>query len=136
MHRGSCLCGGVTFTVSGDLPPIQVCHCGQCRRAQGTPFVTNIPLDESQVDWLSGVSLIQRYESSPGKYRCFCKTCGSPLFSQRTSLPGVLRLRVGALQGHVKSQVGFHIYDASKANWWTTQDDEQAPRYEENGPAA
>ena len=134
MHRGSCLCGGVTFTVSGDLPPIQVCHCGQCRRAQGTPFVTNIPVNESQVDWLSGISLIQRYESSPGKYRCFCKTCGSPLFSQRTSLPGVLRLRVGALQGHVKSKVGIHIYDASRANWWTAQDDAHAPRYDENGP--
>lgn len=136
MHRGSCLCGGVTFTVSGDLPPIQVCHCGQCRRAQGTPFVTNIPLDESQVDWLSGINLIQRYESSPGKYRCFCKTCGSPLFSQRTSLPGVLRLRVGTLQGHVKSKIGIHIYDASRANWWAAQDDVHAPRYDENGPAA
>lgn len=136
MHRGSCLCGGVTFTVSGDLPPIQVCHCGQCRRAQGTPFATNIPLNESQVEWLSGISLIQRYESSPGKYRCFCKTCGSPLFSQRTSLPGVLRLRMGTLQGQVKSQVGFHIFDASKANWWTPQDDSKAPRYDENGPAA
>ncbi|MBA4108391.1 MAG: GFA family protein [Leptothrix sp. (in: Bacteria)] len=136
MHRGSCLCGGVTFTVLGDLPPIQVCHCGQCRRAQGTPFVTNIPLDESQVDWHSGISLIQRYESSPGKYRCFCKTCGSPLFSQRTSLPGVLRLRVGTLQGHVKAKVGFHIHDASKANWWTSQDDAQAPRYDQEAPTA
>lgn len=135
MHRGSCLCGGVTFTVSGDLPPIQVCHCGQCRRAQGTPFVTNIPVDEAQVDWLSGIGLIQRYESSPGKYRCFCKTCGSPLFSQRTSLPGVLRLRVGTLQGHVKAKLGFHIYDASRANWWSAQDDLHAPRYDENGPS-
>jgi hypothetical protein len=135
MHRGSCLCGGVTFAVSGDLPPIQVCHCGQCRRAQGTPFATNIPLYESQVEWLSGISLIQRYESSPGKYRCFCKTCGSPLFSQRTSLPGVLRLRVGILQGQVNGKVGFHIHHASRANWWTPQDEARAPRYDENGPA-
>jgi hypothetical protein len=136
MHCGSCLCQGVTFTVSGELPPIQVCHCGQCRRAQGTPFVTNIPVNEAQLNWLSGQDLIQRYESSPGKWRCFCKTCGSPLFSQRTSLPGVLRLRAGTLEGQVNTRVGLHIYEASKANWWSAEDDAQAPRFAEMPPAA
>ncbi|RZI84332.1 MAG: GFA family protein [Rubrivivax sp.] len=135
MHHGSCLCQGVTFTVSGELPPIQVCHCGQCRRAQGTPFVTNVPVSEAQVHWQSGQDLIQRYESSPGKFRCFCKTCGSPLFSQRSSLPGILRLRAGTLLGHVDANFGFHIYVASEANWWSLQDHAQAPRFDEMPPA-
>lgn len=134
MHRGSCLCRGIVFSVSGELPPIQVCHCGQCRQAQGGPFATNIPVDESRVSWLSGLDLIQRYESSPGKVRCFCKTCGSPLFSQRTSLPGVLRLRAGTLEGLVHAKVGLHIYHGSKANWWTALDD--APKFEQMPPAA
>ena len=38
MFTGRCLCGGVRYTVSGDLAPIQICHCAQCRAAQGTPF--------------------------------------------------------------------------------------------------
>ena len=91
MHHGSCLCQGVTFRVSGDLPPIQVCHCSQCRRAQGGPVATNMAVDETQVSWLSGQELFQFYESSPGKVRCFCRVCGSPLFSRRETLPGVLR---------------------------------------------
>jgi hypothetical protein len=123
MHHGSCLCQGVTFTVSGELAPIQVCHCSQCRRAQGGPVATNMPVAEAQVSWLTGLELMQRYESSPGKMRCFCKICGSPLFSQRSSLPGVLRLRAGLLAEPVAAAIGLHFYHASKASWWPGPDD-------------
>lgn len=116
MQRGRCLCGGVTFNVSGELPPIQVCHCGQCRQAQGGPFATNIPVSEAQVQWLSGQELFQAYESSPGKLRVFCRVCGSPLFSRKDSLPGVLRLRAGSLLGDLLTQIGAHIYGESRAN--------------------
>ena len=131
MHHGSCLCQGVTFTVSGELPPIQVCYCSQCRRAQGGPVATNLPVAEAQVTWLTGLELMQRFESSPGKLRCFCKVCGSPLFSQRDSLPEVLRLRAGLLAEPVKATVGLHFYHDSKASWWPGADD--APKYPE-GP--
>jgi len=127
MYHGSCLCQGVTFTVSGELPPIQVCYCSQCRRAQGGPVATNIPVQEAQVTWLTGQELMQQFESSPGKQRCFCKVCGSPLFSQRNSLPGVLRLRAGLLAEPVKATVGLHFYHDSKASWWPGPED--APKY-------
>lgn len=127
-HTGRCLCGGIRFTLTGPLAPIQICHCGQCRQAQGGPFATNIPIDESAFRLDQGVDLITRYESSPGKWRCFCRRCGSPLFSQRTSLPGIMRIRVGTLEGEVATQPGFHIYHGSRANWWPGSDD--LPRYE------
>jgi hypothetical protein len=31
MTQGSCLCGGVAFTVTGPLRPVVACHCTQCR---------------------------------------------------------------------------------------------------------
>jgi len=127
MQRGRCLCGGITFNVCGELPPIQVCHCGQCRQAQGGPFATNIPVSEAQVQWLSGRELFQAYESSPGKLRVFCRVCGSPLFSRKDSLPGVLRLRAGSLLGDLSTQIGAHIYCESGVSWW--QDDAGVPHY-------
>lgn len=122
LHEGRCLCGGIRFSVQGALAPIQVCHCGQCRQAQGGPFATNIPINESDFSLQSGAELISSYESSPGKVRCFCRRCGSPLFSQRASLPGVLRLRVGTLSGQVDSAPGVHLHFGSKANWWPVDD--------------
>lgn len=123
IHQGSCLCGGIRFTLSGALPPIQVCHCGQCRRAQGGPFATNVPIRESQLHWLSGEDLVQVYDSSDDKQRCFCRRCGSPLFSRRASLPGVLRLRAGLLEGDFGSRVGLHMHCASRAPWWQVDED-------------
>jgi hypothetical protein len=34
-HRGSCICGAVTFEVDGELKPPDACHCTQCRKLSG-----------------------------------------------------------------------------------------------------
>lgn len=129
MHQGSCLCGDVRYRVDGELPPIQLCHCSQCRRAQGTPFASNIPINESSFQLLCGSERLQAFESSPGKQRVFCSRCGSPVYSRTSMLPGVLRIRAGSLEGEVSSQPGWHIYTESKANWWSLDDD--LPRHAE-----
>lgn len=119
-HHGSCLCGGIRFTIQGPLAPIQVCHCSQCRQAQGGPVATNIPVEASALAFSQGQDLLQRYESSPGKVRAFCRVCGSPVYSQRDALPGVLRIRAGLLQEPVDSPLAFQAYTHSKASWWPT----------------
>lgn len=120
--QGGCLCGAIRYAIHEELAPIQVCHCSQCRKAQGGPFATNIPVHQAAFEILSGEALIQRYESTPGKYRCFCRTCGSPLYSQRTSVPDVLRLRAGTLDGEIAARPAFHAYVGTKANWWQLAD--------------
>lgn len=129
MHQGSCLCGDVRYQIEGELSPIQLCHCSQCRRAQGTPFASNIPVPESAFRLLNGAERLQAYESSPGKQRVFCSRCGSPIYSRTSKLPGVLRIRAGGLEGEVASSPGWHIHAGSKANWWELDDD--LPQYAE-----
>lgn len=128
-HSGSCLCQGVRFRISGPLATIQVCHCSQCRRAQGGPVAANIPVDTAALTFLSGEDLLQAYESSPGKVRVFCRDCGSPVFSRRDSLPGVVRIRAGLLHEPVASKPAFHAFVASEASWWETTD--SLPKYAE-----
>jgi hypothetical protein len=133
-YAGRCLCGGIRFEITEPLAPIQVCHCSQCRQAQGGPFATNIPVNTSAFELQAGADLITAYESSPGKTRSFCRRCGSPLFSQRASLPGVLRIRAGLMEGPLDTQLGWHIYTGSKANWWHIDDD--LPQHEVMPPTA
>ena len=38
MLKGSCLCGAVTFQVTGSIGPIEVSHCVQCRKWTGNFF--------------------------------------------------------------------------------------------------
>jgi hypothetical protein len=128
-YTGSCLCGGVSFRIEGELDPIQICHCQQCRKAQGGPFATNIPVAVSALRFLSGEQLLKAYESSPGKQRVFCSTCGSPVFSRRQTLPDVVRLRAGLINEPLKVRPASRAYTGSQCNWWSIQD--SLPQYEE-----
>lgn len=127
MYTGRCLCGGVRFAVKETLQPIQLCHCAECRKAQGTPFASNIPVSADGFDLQSGAELLKHFESSPGKQRTFCGRCGSPIYSRRASMPGVLRLRAGLFEQPLPVQPSFHAYVADKANWWRIDDD--LPRF-------
>ncbi|HEY0820299.1 MAG TPA: GFA family protein [Rhizobacter sp.] len=122
-YTAQCLCGGVRFRIDGALAPIQICHCAQCRRAQGSAFAANIPVAESAVHFDSGAELMASFESTPGKQRVFCRRCGSPIYSARSSLPGVLRLRAGLINEALDVRPLFHAYVAHKANWYDIRDD-------------
>lgn len=122
-HHGSCLCGGVSYRINAALEPIQICHCSQCRKAQGTPLVTNTPVLEKDFELLSGAELLKAFESTPGKQRIFCSHCGSPIYSRNITAPGVLRIRAGLIDEPVTATLAAHFHVASKCSWWPINDD-------------
>ena len=130
--KGSCLCGNVRFEYSGNLGPVTLCHCSQCRKTSGTAFATNSQVDKSGFKILEGNDFIKEYESSPGKYRAFCSNCGSPIYSRRDSIPEKLRIRLGTLDTETDEKPSFHIFVSSKAEWDTIFDD--LPQYSEFEP--
>ncbi len=125
--EGGCLCGAVRYRVSGPLGPVVLCHCGQCRKAQGSAFAANAPVSTHDFMLLRGADSLTAYASSPGKWRSFCRHCGAPIHSRRDSAPGVLRLRLGSLDDSPATaaalQPAAHIHVASKAPWWPITDD-------------
>lgn len=126
MHRGSCLCGGVRFEVRGELGRITLCHCAQCRKAQGGAFVAASPVKAAEFFITRGTELLSAFESSPGKERVFCRRCGTPLFSRRAIDPETVRIRLGMLDTPV-GQPDAHIFVADKADWDELHDD--LPQY-------
>lgn len=132
MHSGGCLCGAVRYEISGELAPIQVCHCSQCRKAQGGPFATNVPVRRAAFRLLSGEAELAEYRATPEKQRVFCRQCGSPIYSARDSLPNVLRVRAGTLDEPVRTKLEAHYYVDSSARWWPLEDN--LPRYQGGKP--
>ena len=132
-HAGGCLCGAVRYEVTGELAPIQLCHCGQCRKAQGSAFGANIPVAAADFRLLAGQDALREFRASPGKRRVFCSVCGSPIFSQRDAAPETLRLRAGSLDGPLAARPALHIQTDSAADWWTIAD--ALPRHGGEGPA-
>jgi hypothetical protein len=123
MLTGSCLCGAVRYEVKGELGPIVMCHCAQCRKANGTAFATNSPVKARDFHLLQGSEALAEFESTPGKFRVFCGRCGSPLYSRRAAAPDVLRLRIGTLDTPLDARPSAHIFVDSKAAWWEIDDD-------------
>lgn len=123
MLTGSCLCGGVRYEIDGRIGPFGYCHCVTCRKAQGGPFVTGAPVRTKYFRLLSGADLVSEYESSPGKLRCFCRTCGSPLWSRRRADPDELRIRLGLLNEDPGRRPMVHVWLGEKAPWFEVTDD-------------
>ncbi|MGI9554112.1 MAG: GFA family protein [Thermodesulfobacteriota bacterium] len=132
MLKGSCLCGNIHYQYTGDLGPVVMCHCSQCRKSSGTAFATNSPVDKSQFKIISGNEFICEYESSPGKFRAFCSNCGTPIYSRRESIPDQLRIRLGTVDTEVDERPSFHIFVSSKAGWYSILDElPQFPEFEQ-----
>lgn len=117
MHRGSCLCGGIAYEVSGELGDFGYCHCTSCRKASGSAFGANTPVDRSAFHLVRGADLLRDYESSPGKHRVFCSRCGSPIYAFLDKTPDVLRVRMGSLDTPFDKKPRAHTFVSDKATW-------------------
>lgn len=132
MIHGSCLCGGVRYEYSGEFGDITVCHCSDCRKAQGSSGVVAAVVDATCFQWKQGQAPISEYESSPGKKRAFCSRCGGPLYSRRDDAPGILRLRMGSVDTPTDAMPIAHIFVSNLPSWAVLDDD--WPRYEKLEP--
>ncbi|MEQ8495349.1 MAG: GFA family protein, partial [Gammaproteobacteria bacterium] len=81
VHHGSCLCGAIRVSVRGPLAPLVYCHCAQCRRTAGAPFITVLPVPREAFALEDLHGLLGTYRATPDKARCFCTRCGAPVMS-------------------------------------------------------
>jgi len=127
MYKGSCLCGAVTYEISGTIEDIVFCHCSLCRKAQGTAFATNGLVNENEF-FLHGEENLSAYESAPSNIKYFCSKCGSPIMNKSKKRPAKVRIRLGSIEGDIKEKPSAHIFASSKANWDHILDD--IPQYD------
>jgi len=124
-YTASCLCDGIQLRINSELESIMVCHCTQCQKAQGAAFAAITPVQKIDLNIVQGENLLQAYFASPNKKRVFCKTCGSPIWSERLDKPEVVRLRVGLINEEISAQVRSHAFVTSKVKWYSICDSAQ-----------
>ena len=74
---GGCRCGAIRYRITDRPTYSGICHCDDCRRATGGAFVPWLGATPEAFEVTKGT--IKEYQSSPGVWRGFCQTCGSPL---------------------------------------------------------
>lgn len=112
---GRCSCGEVRFEIFGVPKWVAHCHCKDCRRATGAPYVTYAGLLHGQVTW-SGAAP-RRYNSSPGVVRSYCSNCGTPLSYEGARWPDEIHILAGALDDPAALKPQAHVYVGEKLPW-------------------
>jgi hypothetical protein len=117
MLRGSCLCGAVKYEIRGAPRGMYHCHCGMCRKANGSSLATNLIVPAAEFEVVTGRERLSAYESSPGKQRWFCSGCGSPIYSQSGETRGIVSVRGGTVDGDPGIRPSVHVWAAARAPW-------------------
>ena len=110
--RGRCLCGGVRYTVRGELRDVINCHCERCRRFTGHHMAsTSTRLDDLSID--DQDALLTWFFPVPEAGYGFCSRCGSSLFWQSSADPAHRSICAGTLD----PPTGLETVQA----WWVSQ---------------
>ncbi|MFD1342024.1 GFA family protein [Litorisediminicola beolgyonensis] len=114
---GRCLCGAVSFEVTGAFEGFFLCHCSRCRRGTGSAHAANLFSSTAQLVWLTGERSAKRFRLAGTRHeRCFCAECGAALpYVEEES--GWVVIPAGSLDGPVLTRPDAHICWASRADW-------------------
>ncbi len=118
---GACLCGAITVVLEAIAGPLMFCHCRECRKSAGAPFIAVLPVPTSAFQLHDLRQRLAAYRVTPNKARYFCSACGSPVYSQRDGADTV-RVRAGLLNLPADVPLGGHIYCADAAAWYEIHD--------------
>jgi hypothetical protein len=119
MHKGSCLCGAVSFEVDGPLHAPIACHCSQCRKQSSHYWAaTDVP---RSVLRLHGEDKVTWFRSSANVRRGFCSVCGSNLFWDRADESSIYA-GMGAFDTPTATHLARHVFVADKGDYYDIAD--------------
>lgn len=116
---GSCLCGAVRYTVSVPVSELRACHCVHCQKASGAGGSVNAVLASDAFRITQGTPKRYAAKADSGRtlYRFFCGDCGSPLYGQRETNPGMVVVRAGTFDNAPDMKITANIWTKSARPW-------------------
>ncbi|ACB76401.1 GFA family protein [Opitutus terrae] len=91
---GGCLCGGTRYELTAVPFDVGDCHCVDCRRAAGAPFVTWGTVYRGDFRITQGEV---RRVAHANRFRSFAACCGTPLVFEESSEPPAIDVTIASL---------------------------------------
>jgi hypothetical protein len=131
---GGCLCGGVRFELTRPPEQAGYCHCTRCQKRTGGGSSAQARIDGTTFRLLAGEELVQAWRHPDrGFEKCFCRECGSHLFSRNPDDASQMSIRLAAFDGDPGVRPSWRTFVAYAAPWEPVPDDGLL-RYEEARP--
>lgn len=116
---GRCLCGEVTYELTGDPIATVICHCDHCQRQGGGAFSVNLLAHASQLATSGELrTYTETGENDDGEYvhRRFCGSCGSPIVSELIQA-GTVTVKVGTLDDKSAIEPTIEVWCVDRQPW-------------------
>ena len=81
-YDGSCFCGAVRLTVSGEPAGAGYCHCDSCRTWSAGPVNAFTLWKSENVKVTQGADKLGSYNKTANSFRKWCKTCGGHVMTE------------------------------------------------------
>jgi hypothetical protein len=106
-YEGSCFCGAVQLTVTGEPVAQGYCHCESCRSWSAAPVNAFTLWKPDAVKLTRGAEQVGVYHKTERSYRKYCKVCGGHLMTDHPhwSLVDVYAATIPQL----RHQPGVHV---------------------------
>jgi hypothetical protein len=115
---GGCLCGAVRYVCSAEPAVAGHCHCEDCRRSSGSGHCSHLGAPERSFALTGEVTAYARSADSGNVItRFFCPTCGAPVYSLNSGMPGMAFIRASSLDDLEVFKPQMHVYVARAASW-------------------
>jgi hypothetical protein len=107
-YNGSCFCGAVQSTVSGEPEGMGYCHCESCRHWSGGPLNGFTLWKPGAVQVTQGADNLGTYNKTWNSYRKWCKTCGGHVFTEHPGM-GLADVPAAVIPGF-PYRPGIHVH--------------------------
>ncbi len=116
--KGGCLCGAVTYEVSGDPMFVGHCACENCQKSTGTGHSSIAAFPETALK-ASGetTSYVGTGDSGQPTTYQFCPKCGSRLFTRAAMMPGAVMVTLGTMEPDTDLAPSMLIYGKRRRAW-------------------
>jgi len=107
VHKGSCFCGTVQFTVEGEPAAMGYCHCESCRSWSAGPVNAFSLWKPDSVRVTKGSNSIGAFSKTPKSTRRWCSACGGHVFTEHP-LWGVIDVYAASIAS-LDFKPGLHV---------------------------
>jgi hypothetical protein len=124
---GGCLCGKTRYMLLAEPVSIGDCHCIDCRRSAGAPYVTWGSVRPAQLRLVAGGL---RRVLHADRVRCFAECCGTHLFFEENGGAEWIDVTIASLDDPAKFAPRKNIWVEDKLPWVVL--DPSIPSYARN----
>lgn len=116
--EGGCLCGAVRYVLEAKPNYVYFCHCLDCQRESGSPFVTDMNVDRAALR-IEGP--LTRYTRTGGSgksvHRNFCTRCGTTVLTEFDGDPDYVSIKACSLDDPSWLEPDRHLFTVRTQPW-------------------